>query len=311
MGTLLLINGKISIGQFVAAEIVILSIVNSVEKLVLTLETIYDVLTGIEKIGNVTDLPIEDEEGINFESIDTGKGIKIDVKKLSYRFPGAKKQTLKDVSFSLGPGEKVCVAGFNGSGKSTLLNIVATLFHEYDGVITYNDYSIKTLNLASVRSFTGESLSDKELINGSIEENISMGRENITFQDVKEAATYVGLDDYIQSQALGYDTVIVPHDMTVPRSMINKITLARSIAEKPRLFLLDEIFLNMQRDDKDKIIDFFTDESKPWTMMAATTDAKFASRCDKVIILNNGTIQDIGSFSEIAQKPYFDNIFLM
>ena len=311
LGSLLLIRQKINIGQFVASEIVILSIVNSVEKLILTLETIYDVLTGIEKMGNVTDLPIEMEEGINFEEIDTGKGVKVEVKNMSYRFPGAERDTLKDINFTLEPGEKICVAGFNGSGKSTLLNIIATLFHEYKGVITFNGYSLNNLNLMSVRSFAGESLSNKELVNGSIEENISMGRDDITFTDVKRAATYVGLDDYVQKLPIGYNTVIVPGDMTVPRSVVNKITLARSIAENPRIFLLDEIFLNMQRDEKDKIIDFFTDSSKLWTMIAATSDAKFASKCDKIIILNDGKIEDIGTFVEISQKPYFDNLFLM
>ncbi len=311
LGSVLLINQKINIGQFVASEIVILSIVSSVEKLVLSLETIYDVLTGIEKMGNVTDLPIETEQGINFEEIDTGKGIKIEVKNLSYRFAGAERDSLTDINFTLQPGEKVCVAGYNSSGKSTLLNIISTLFHDYTGSIMYNDYSLRNINLMSFRNFAGESLSNKELVNGSIEDNISMGRDDITFTDVKRAASYVGLDDYVQKLPIGYNTVIVPGDMTVPRSVVNKIALARSIAENPRIFLLDEVFLNMQRDEKDKVIDFFTDPNKPWTMLAASSDARFASKCDKVIILNNGRIQDIGTFVEIAQKPYFDNIFLM
>ncbi|MFK7900175.1 MAG: peptidase domain-containing ABC transporter [Cyclobacteriaceae bacterium] len=309
IGSILLIKQKINIGQFVATEIVIISIVTSVEKLILTMETIYDVLTGIEKMGNVTDLPIEEEEGINFEEIDTGKGVKIEVKDLSYQFPGAGRYGLKDINFTIHAGEKVCIAGFNGSGKSTLLNIIATLFHDYQGVITFNDFSLKNLNLMSVRSYAGESLSNKELVNGTIEENISMGRDDISFQDVKNASKFIGLDDYVQKLPIGYYTTMVPGDMTVPRSVINKITIARSIAEKPRLFLLDEIFLNMQRDEKNRVIDFFTEDSKPWTMLAATTDARFASQCDKIIILNNGKIEDIGTFMEISKKPYFDNIF--
>ncbi|MFK7900232.1 MAG: peptidase domain-containing ABC transporter [Cyclobacteriaceae bacterium] len=311
LGSFLMVNQKINIGQFVAAEIVILTIVASVEKLILSMETIYDVLTALEKIGNITDLPIESEEGVNFEEIDTGKGAKIDIKNVSYKFPESERNTLSDISFSIDAGEKVCVSGFSGSGKSTLLNIVATILHNYNGIITFNDYSIKNLNLLSLRSYAGESLSNKELINGTIEENISMGRDDIVFQDVKKAAKFIGLDEYIQRLPLGYNTVIVPGDMTVPRSVVNKITIARSIAEKPRFFILDDILLNMQREDKDRIIDFFTGHDKPWSLMVATNDAKFASQCDKIVILNNGKIEDIGTFMEISQKPYFDNIFLM
>lgn len=205
----------------------------------------------------------------------------------------------------------MCISGFSGAGKSTLLNIISTILHNYTGVVTYNDYSLKNLNLLSLRSFAGESLSNKELINGSIEENISMGRDDISFQDVKKAAKYIGLDDYVQGLTQGYNTVIVPGDLTVPRSIVNKITIARSIAENPKFFVLDDILVNMQREDKDRIIDFFTGDDNPWSLIVATNDAKFASQCDKIIILNDGKIEDVGTFMEISQASYFDNIFLM
>ena len=311
LGSVLMVNQKITIGQFVASEIVIITIVSSVEKLILTFETIYDVLTALEKLGNVTDLPIESEEGVNFEEIDTGEGVKIELKNVSYRFPDSERETIKDISFTINPREKVCISGFSGAGKSTLLNIISTILHNYSGVVTFNDYSLKNLNLFSLRSFAGESLSNKELINGSIEENISMGRDDISFQDVKRAAKYIGLDDYIKQLTLGYNTIIVPGDLTVPRSVVNKITIARSIAENPRFFVLDDVLINMQREDKDRIIDFFTGEDKPWSLIVATNDAKFASQCDKIIVLNDGKIEDVGAFMEISQRPYFDNIFLM
>jgi len=311
LGSVLVINQKINIGQFVASEIVILTIISSVEKLILTMETIYDVLTALEKMGNITDLPIESEEGVNFEDIDTGEGVKIELKNVSYKFPDSERETIDGISFTVNPGEKVCVSGFSGAGKSTLLNIISTILHNYTGVVTFNDYSLKNLNLLSLRSYAGESLSNKELINGTIEENISMGRDDISFKDVKEAAEYIGLDEYVQRLPLGYNTVIIPGDLTVPRSIVNKITIVRSIAENPRFFVLDDVLMNMQREDKDRIIDFFTGDDKPWSLIVATNDAKFASQCDKIIILNNGKIEDIGTFMEISQRPYFDNIFLM
>ena len=311
LGSILMVNQKITLGQFVASEIVIITIVSSVEKLILTFETIYDVLTALEKLGNITDLPIESEEGVNFEEIDTGQGVKIELKDISYRFPDSERETLKNISFTINPGEKVCISGFSGSGKSTLLNIISTILHNYTGVVTFNDYSLKNLNLFSLRSFAGESLSNKELINGSIEENISMGRDDISFQDVKKAAKYIGLDEYIKQLKLGYNTIIVPGDLTVPRSIVNKITIARSIAENPRFFVLDDVLINMQREDKDRIIDFFTGDDKPWSLIVATNDAKFASQCDKIIVLNDGKIEDVGAFMEISQRSYFDNIFLM
>jgi ABC-type bacteriocin/lantibiotic exporter with double-glycine peptidase domain len=118
LGGWLVISNQINIGQFVAAEIIIILIVNSSEKMILTLETVYDVLTALEKIGAVADLPVESEKGVNFSEVDSGKGMTVKIQNLSHYFSDAERPILKNINLDIKSGEKICITGYNGSGKN-------------------------------------------------------------------------------------------------------------------------------------------------------------------------------------------------
>lgn len=310
IGSLLVFNEKITLSQFVASEIVLILVINSIEKLLSSLSTIYDVLTSLEKVGQVTDIEIEGEKGIAFEDIDTGKGVEIVMKNVTYQFPGDERITLKNMSLTIPAGGKICVSGWPGSGRSTLINLVASMLHNYEGMITFNDITLKNLNLISLRSYVGENLSKKELIHGTIEENISMGREDITYHDVKKAVDAVGLTEYIQSTREGFNTIIVPEDITIPTSIVTKITMARSIAEKPHLFLLDDFLNSIEHKDKELIVDSLTGDDKFWTLLGASNDIVFAQHCDLIVVMKDGEIYDQGDYTYISQQPYFNDLFM-
>ncbi|MEM9529024.1 MAG: ABC transporter transmembrane domain-containing protein, partial [Bacteroidota bacterium] len=121
LGGTLVIDNQINIGQFVAAEIVILLIVSSAEKLVFTLDVVYDTLTGVEKIGSVTDLPLEHGGDLLFPSIDTGKGMEVEIADMTFVYPESGTVALDNVSLKLAANESVCIAGYNRSGRATLV----------------------------------------------------------------------------------------------------------------------------------------------------------------------------------------------
>jgi ABC-type bacteriocin/lantibiotic exporter with double-glycine peptidase domain len=228
IGSLLVIDQQINLGQFVAAEIVILLIISSVEKLVLSMETIYDVLTALEKIGYVTDLPLENSNGIDLE--DDEKGMAVSIKDLSFGFPDNKKQVLHGINLDVMSGERICISGYNGSGKSTLIKVIAGLFEEYDGNINYNGIPLGNLNPESLRSFIGDSLHEENLFKGTLYENISLGRPGVNMKVVINVATKVKLMDFVQNLKGGFDTIIDPEGKNLPDSVQTKIILARSMA---------------------------------------------------------------------------------
>lgn len=308
IGSALVFSKEISIGQFVASEIIIILILGSVEKLITTIETIYDVLTGLEKLGEVVDLPIEGEEGMDFEDIDDGKGVGIRFDKLSYRYPNTEHTALKNISFDVKSGEKVCIVGYNGAGSSTLINLAASLLHDFEGAIHFNGITVRNLNLISLRSYVGENLSNNEIMNGTIAENIGMGRDDITMSDIIEATEHAQVKDFIQGLPEGYDTKVIQDDMTLPTSAVVKINIARSIAENPRLFIMDEPLIGLAKIDKVKIADFLTNKEKDWTLMVASNDGVLASMCDRILVLKDGELIDEGTFAELTRKPYFHEL---
>jgi ABC-type bacteriocin/lantibiotic exporter with double-glycine peptidase domain len=310
LGSILVINGEINIGQFVAAEIVIIQIMNASEKLILSMETVYDTLTALEKIGVITDIPLEDEKGLDFAEVNhVNQGLKIKASNLSYAFEGAHEPLLKNIDFEIQMGEKVCIAGFNGSGKSTLLNIIAGLYEKFDGALTYNDIPRDNLNISSLRYFIGNYSLQDDLFDGTLLENITMGDKSLNLQDVTWAIKEVGLQDFLDTQPKGFNTVIEPTGGLMSRTIIKKIVLARGIVHRPRLLAMEELLAKFERKERENIINFLTDKSQPWTLVVVSNDPNLASKCDRVFVMQDGKIVNQGSYDDVKVHTCFQKTF--
>lgn len=301
IGSILVMDQKMNIGQFVAAEIIILLIMGSVEKLIVAIETIYDVLTSLEKIAQVTDMDLENHEGIDLESECGDCGLAMSFQDLSFKYPGKKIASLKNINLQIESDEKIIVVGANTSGKSSLLQIMAGLFEPQDGSISFNEIPKSNLQLESLRSVIGDSLSQEQLFQGTLRENISMGREQATFENLKWAVANLGLDTYVKSLAEGYDTILDSEGKKIPRSIVQKILLARSIADRPKLLLLEDSFEHLDPEDRTKIVDFLTDRTNRWTLVAVSSDSYLASKCDRVLVMKDGGISMTGTYSDLKE----------
>ena len=291
IGGLLVMEQRMNIGQFVAAEIIILFVMASVEKLVLTLETIYDVLTGLEKIGQVTDLQLDNKtEGSPVELAHTTDGISVQLTGVQFSYPGRVEHTLEDINLEVKAGERVTVTGTNGAGKSTLLYIMSGLFDIQKGSLAYNNLPKGNLGLEELYSVIGACLKQGELFEGTVLENISMGRERATFDNVQWAVEALGLTPVIRSLADGYETRLDPTGDKLPRSIVQRLLLARAIADRPRLLLLENVFESLDEDDQQHIVDFLLAPQHPWTVVAVTSSEYFAQHCDRIIYMDQGTI---------------------
>ncbi|NNK80147.1 MAG: ATP-binding cassette domain-containing protein, partial [Flavobacteriales bacterium] len=239
IGGVLVLEQHMNIGQFIAAEIIILLVMSSVEKLILSLETIYDVLTALDKVGFVTDLELESLDGVEMSG-DKSKGLALQMNDIGFNYPGQELPILKGLSLSIKPGEKVTIVGPNGSGKSTLLQVVAGLYTPQSGTITYDGLPSGNIESSSLRDYIGDCLSQEQLFEGTVLENISMNRKDVDMEDVRWAINSVGLGSFIENLPKGYDTMMDPTGRRLPRSIIQKLLIARSIADKPRLLLLED-----------------------------------------------------------------------
>lgn len=309
LGSFLVIDNQINIGQFVAAEIVVILVLNSVEKLMLSMDNVYDVLTALEKLGNVTDLPIEDDKGLDFQEIDSGKGMSLSVQDLHFQYEDAERPTLDEISFDVAAGERVCIAGYNGSGKSTLMHIIAGLYSNFQGNISYNGIPVKSINLSSLRRYIGDTSLQENIFNGTIFQNISLGHTNIKLEDVLWASEQVGLNHYVQRLPNGYDTILKPEGKNVPNSVRARILLARSLAPRPKLLAMESFLNNLEQPDRLAIAEFLTSPDRSWTLVTITDDPFLASKCDRVIIMKDGKIIESGPFEQVHESPHFKKVF--
>ncbi len=311
LGSFLVIDNQINIGQFVAAEIVVILVMSSVEKLIMSMDTIYDTLTALEKLGNVTDLPIENDQGLKFEEIDTGKGLKIEVEGLYFRFEDAERPTIDHLSMSIQPNERVCIAGYNGSGKSTLVQIIAGLYSEFQGSVNYNHFPMRNLELSSLRRNIGDYCTQEDIFKGTILDNISLGNSDIKLEDVIWAADSAGLSQYVQRLPNGYNTLLQPGGKNVPQNIRTKIMLARSIAKRPRLQAMEGFISNLEQADRLAVVNFLTSPENNWTLLIVTDDPMIAAKCDRTLIMKDGKIIESGTFEQITAGAHFRRVFKM
>jgi ABC-type bacteriocin/lantibiotic exporter with double-glycine peptidase domain len=308
IGGFLVINNQISIGQFVAAEIVIIIILNSSEKLIRSLETIYDVLTGLEKIGHVMDIPLDNCEE-NSVQLDIEKdGLSVEISNLTLEFTNYAEPVLRDINLNIKQGEKVCISGPEGSGKSILLQVLGGLYTDFIGSLQYNGYAIKSLNLEQLRSYIADDFSLEDVFDGTLAENVSMGKEYITDDDILKAMHLVGLSEFLKELPNGLRTHMVPGGKRIPNSIARRIILSRCFAQNPPMLLLDNFpsAIGQRAEDLSEII---TSSGANWTSIVASNHKVMASRCSRIIVLDKGKIAFDGSWSEVQKQAKFSNLF--
>jgi len=287
VGTYLLINQQLNVGQFIAAEIVILTIIGSVEKLISNLDHVYDVLTAVEKIEQVTDKESEISGTVVLPEAEEGLGLALH--HVSFAYPDSRNPVLNDVSFSINAGEKVCIQGEEGSGKSTLLRLLAGTYADFSGSILINDIPVGNYRLDSLRLKTGVMISQQDIFEGTLMENISFGLGNPDVAEIQRICNKVGLTEFISTLKAGYDTPLFTTGRKLPGHAIKKILLVRALLNKPRLLLLEEPWAGLEKENREQTRDFLLHELKKTTVVVITRDSEFAKLCDKVIHLQKNS----------------------
>lgn len=309
LGSLLVINRQISLGQFVASELVIVTVLAGVEKLVLSLSTVYDILTSVEKAGHVSDIPLERSEGtVRLPTAPGGaqprRGLGITARGLSYRYPGAERHALRDVSLTVGPGECVGITGTEAAGESTLLRVLTGLLPSYEGALAYDGVSARDLPAAELRERIGVARSELELFDGTIEENVSLGRPHVATPDVVAALDLVQLGDVLQTLPAGLRTR-VGGGAKLPTNVERKIALARALAGRPRLVVFEEFFHHLDPVYKRMLVQLLKDPAAGWSILAVSHDPVFLAECDRIYVLKDGRVSRAGTFDELLGDPYF------
>jgi ABC-type bacteriocin/lantibiotic exporter with double-glycine peptidase domain len=288
MGGYLVLSQQMNIGQFVAAEIIILLVINSVEKIVMGLETLYDVLTSVEKIGYITDLKLEEEFPMEYDTCYTS--IALEVEKISLKFPDSKTKILDNISLNINQGEIIYIDGANGSGKTTLIRILSGLIQPTVGTLSINDNSFKKINLNQYRSQIESIIYGETPFEGTLAENICFKNKGIPENNLSWALEGMQLKEFVKSLPDGLDTAIFPEGKQLSSSNAQKILLARSIISKPKILFYEDPTDTMDDAVANALIDFITAKEHNWTIIVSSKNPYWKTKCTRNITMEKGRI---------------------
>ncbi len=286
LGTYLLIEQQLNIGEFIAAEIVILMVIGAVEKLITSLDSAYDVITGLEKIASVTESPLEHSGTMD---LNADKGLMIQLADFSFSFNAAKK-VLDSINLQLLPGQKVSITGPEGSGKSMLLRMLTGNYQDFEGSFQINHFPIHNYSLKSLRKHTGILLHGQEIFGGSLWENISLGQKEITGEVILQKANELGFDDLLNQFPSGFETQIEPIGKKTPQTIIRKILLLRALCGNKKLLLLEEPWAGLESQNKETIKKYLLNLPADTTVVVVSDDADFNRLTDQQINMRHGKI---------------------
>jgi ABC-type bacteriocin/lantibiotic exporter with double-glycine peptidase domain len=290
LGSILVIDRQINIGQFVASEIIIVLIINAVEKLILSMDTFYDLLTALEKIGAVTDLPLESHEGKDLRDMECDGGIDMKYNNVSFTYPDGHLPVIHNFNLEVKSGERICLSGSDGSGKTTLFKLTTGLFDSFEGTITLNGLPIRSLKVDALRAIIGDNFNESDVFKGTLYENIQAGIKEVTYDDVMWASRLVGLDEFISTSPLGLETKIDPEGKRLASSITKKILMARCVAERPKILLIEDSITNLSPEERHTIYSRILDKKYGWTILIMSNDPAIAALCGKHYTITNGTI---------------------
>lgn len=286
IGGFLVLDQKMNIGQFVAAEIIVLLVINSVEKLILGLESFYDVLTSIEKLGQVVDKCIESQSGEVLEG-----DLEIELNEVTYEVSNRNFPILENISFDIHKNDRILVQGESGSGKSSLLQLISGVIEPTSGHIYTNNISLGSLQINDYRSKLGLSLSEETPFEGTIRENVTFGNTEIKDEEIYNIFKIVGLSDFLKQQANGLNTIIKPEGKQIAYTLSKKIILARAILKKPQLLILEDPLDQFKNEETQKIIDFISAPERPWSLIVVSSNDLWKNKCNKRLLLEKGQLK--------------------
>jgi ATP-binding cassette subfamily B protein len=285
LGSYLLFNQLITVGQFVAAEIIILTTISSMEKLISSLENVYDVITGLVKLDSVLDNPVEKEESLKLESND----LVITLDKMSFSYDD-NQEIFNSISATIPANSITCISGKENSGKSTFLKLLTGSYLHFKGSIAFNDIPLQNYSLQNLRTKMGIFLYEQDLFEGSLYENIVLGRTEINIERIVDLSKKLGFEDFIKFFPYYFDTSLDPLGQKLPSSLIRKILLLRALINTPQLLILEDPWIEFEDSTITKIQNYIIDISKNSTVVVSTNDKNFIEKSTVHFSIENGTL---------------------
>lgn len=226
---------------------------------------------------------------------------RIEFREVTFSYPGQKARALDEVSFVINPGERVAVLGRNGSGKSTIVRLMMGVYEPVEGSVLADDTDIRQIRASDLRANIGAVLQDVCLFSGTIRENIALGLDRVSDEDVLEAAKIAGVHDFVGAGEAGYDQVLAERGEGLSGGQRQAIALARALAPRPGMLLLDEPSSALDTQAEAQLISRLEKATRGKTLLIVTHRTSMLRLVDRVIVLDKGRVVIDGKRDDIIR----------
>lgn len=300
VGVFLIAEQELSMGGLIACSILAGRAIAPLAQISQLLSRLTATRTAYRQVKAMMELPPEGPEG---EALKPAKLTgKIEFKNVTFRYPGAAEPVLKDVSFAIEPGERVALLGRVGSGKSTIARLLLGLYPQEDGLILIDGSDIRSLDPTALRNRIGAALQESVLLTGSVRENIALGRAHIDDEEMIRAATISGTHQFMGQIANGYDLRLADRGEGLSGGQRQSIALARAVAGRPDIVVLDEPTSAMDAQTEAGLIQRLVEELSGRTVIMITHRPPLLALATRVIVIEGGKVGADGPRDKILQQ---------
>ena len=229
----------------------------------------------------------------------------IQFENISFTYPDTGIQALKNINFTLKENETLGIFGKTGSGKSTIANLMCRLYDSSEGDIRFGGKNIKKLNLSDLRKNIGYVPQDGFLFSGTVNENISFGKDEFTEEEIKQSARIAEIDDEIENFPKKYETIIGERGVQLSGGQRQRISIARAIFINPAIFIFDDSLSAIDANKEQKILKNLKNKTENNTNIIISHRTSSLKNANHIIVLDDGSISEEGTHNDLIQKNGF------
>lgn len=303
VGTRMVLDGSMTIGQLMAFTVLIGGVMGPVMGLVGIWDQLQEVLVSMERLGDVLDLPPEQEpETAASRILVPGVSTSLRLEKVFFRYRETGPYLLKNVNLTLRAGETVAVVGPSGSGKTTLIRLLTGFYRPTEGKVVVDDFDMDLIDLAYFRRHIGYVMQNGVLLSGTVAENIAVGDPDPDPERVARVARLANADGFIRNLPEGYNQVLGERGVGLSGGQSQRISIARALYHDPSLLILDEATSSLDGESENRIRENLREVLRNRTTVMVAHRLRAAREADRIIVMYDGAVVEAGTHEELRAR---------